>query len=107
MIIRQQPELRYSDVTPKNVYLNRRRFLSASAAALGALAGPYSASGATKLNAVKTKAPFSVTDKETPFSTISGYNNSFEFGTVKEDPAKNAPKWHVPDPWSGRIEGAG
>jgi methionine sulfoxide reductase catalytic subunit len=107
MIIRTQPDLRYSDVTPKNVYLNRRRFLGASAAALGALAGPYSASAGTKLNAVKTQAPFSVTDKETPLSTISGYNNFYEFGTGKTDPAKNAPKWHVPDPWSVRIEGAG
>jgi methionine sulfoxide reductase catalytic subunit len=108
MIIRKQPELRYSAVTPKDVYLNRRRFLGASAAALGALAGPYSASAApTKLNAVKTQAPFSVTDKETPLSTISGYNNFYEFGTGKEDPSHMAPKWRVPDPWSVRIEGPG
>jgi sulfoxide reductase catalytic subunit YedY len=108
MIIRKQPELRFSDVTPKDVYLNRRRFLGASAATLGALAGAYPASAATaKLNAAKTQAPFSVTDKETPLATISGYNNFYEFGTGKEDPSHNAPKWHVPDPWSVRIEGAG
>ncbi|HEY1758481.1 MAG TPA: protein-methionine-sulfoxide reductase catalytic subunit MsrP [Bryobacteraceae bacterium] len=109
MIIRKQPELRHSDVTPKNVYLSRRRFLGAStaAAALGALAGADSASAATKLNAVKTKAPFSVTDKETPLSTVSGYNNFYEFGTGKEDPSHNAPKWHVPDPWSVKIDGPG
>jgi sulfoxide reductase catalytic subunit YedY len=108
MIIRKQPELRYSAVTPKDVYLSRRRFLGASAAALGALAGPYPASAApTKLNAVKTQAPFSVTDKETPLSTISGYNNFYEFGTGKEDPSHMAPKWRVPDPWSVRIEGPG
>src|SRR5580704_12237575 len=108
MIIRRQPELRYSDVTPQDVYLNRRRFLGAtSAAALGALVGPYSASAATKLNAVKTQAPFSVTDKETPLATVTNYNNFYEFGTDKPDPARNAPKWHVPDPWSVRIEGAG
>jgi methionine sulfoxide reductase catalytic subunit len=109
MIIRQQPELRYSDVTPKSVYLNRRRFLgAASAAALGTLAGPYTASGApTKLNAVKTPAPFSVTDKETPLSTVTNYNNFYEFGTDKPDPGRNAPKWHVPDPWMVRIEGPG
>jgi len=108
MIIRKQPELRYSDVTPKDVYLNRRRFLGASAATLGALAGAYPASAATaKLNAAKTQAPFSITDKETPLATVSGYNNFYEFGTGKEDPSHNAPKWHVPDPWSVRIEGAG
>jgi sulfoxide reductase catalytic subunit YedY len=108
MIIRKQPELRYSNITPKEVYLSRRRFLgTTSAAALGVLAGPYSASAGTKLNAVKTQAPFSVTDKETPLSTISGYNNFYEFGTDKPDPARNAPKWHVPDPWTVRIEGPG
>jgi sulfoxide reductase catalytic subunit YedY len=108
MIIRKQPELRYSDVTPKDVYLNRRRFLGASAAALGALAGAYPASAApTKLNAAKTQAPFSVTDKETPLATVSSYNNFYEFGTGKDDPSHNAPKWHVPDPWMVRIEGAG
>jgi sulfoxide reductase catalytic subunit YedY len=107
MIIRKQPELRHSDVTPKSVYLNRRRFLGASAAAIGALAGANAASAETKLNAAKTQAPFSVTEKETPLSTVSGYNNFYEFGTKKEDPARNAPKWHVPDPWPVKIDGAG
>jgi len=108
MLIRRQPDLRYSDVTPKEIYLNRRRFLGASAAAAAALAVPGSALGATtKLNAVKTKAPFSVDEKQTPFSTVSGYNNFYEFGTGKEDPAQLAPKWHVPDPWQVRIEGPG
>jgi hypothetical protein len=108
MIIRKQTEFRYSDVTPKDVYLNRRRFLVASAAAIGALAAPHPASAApTKLNAIKAPAQFNVTDKETPLTIIAGYNNFYEFGTGKEDPSHNAPKWHVPDPWSVRIEGAG
>jgi hypothetical protein len=106
MITRRQ-ELRYSDVTPKDVYLNRRRFLDASAAAIAAFTAPHSASAApTKLNAIKAPAQFNVTDKETPLATIAGYNNFYEFGTGKEDPSHNAPKWHVPDPWSVRIEGA-
>ncbi len=108
MIIRKQPDLRYSDVTPQDVYLNRRRFLGVSAAAAAALAVPRSAQAATtKLNAAKTQPPFSVSEKETPFSTISGYNNFYEFGTGKEDPAQLAPKWRVPDPWQVRIEGPG
>jgi methionine sulfoxide reductase catalytic subunit len=84
MNIRKQAELRYSDVTPKEVYLNRRRFLVASAAAIGALAAPHSAYAApTKLNAIKAPALFNVTDKETPLSIIAGYNNFYEFGTGK------------------------
>ncbi len=109
MIIRKQPELRYSDVTPKQMYLNRRRFLATSAAAAaGTLAGPYSAQAATtKLNAAKTQAPFSVTDKISPTAAIEGYNNFYEFGTGKDEPARNAPKWKVPSPWQVRIEGPG
>lgn len=108
MIIRSQPELRYSDVTPKNVYLNRRRFLATSAAAAaGALAGPYSASASTKLNAAKTQPPFSVGDKISPVGAVTGYNNFYEFGTGKQDPSRLAPKWKVPEPWQVRIEGPG
>jgi sulfoxide reductase catalytic subunit YedY len=108
MIIRKRPEFRYSDVTPKDVYLNRRRFLATSAAAAaGALVGPYSASGATKLNAVKTQAPFSVTDKISSTAAITTVNNFYEFGTGKDEPSRNAPKWKVPTPWQVRIEGPG
>lgn len=111
MLIRKQPELRYSDVTPKQMYLNRRRFLATSAAAAaGALAGPYAAYGITpgqKLSAAKTQAPFSVTDKISSTAAITGYNNFYEFGTGKDEPARNAPKWKVPSPWQVRIEGPG
>jgi len=111
MIIRRPPELRYSAVTPKAVYLNRRRFLTTSAAAAaGVLAGPYSAYGVqagTKLDAVKTPAPFSVTDKISDIRAVEGYNNFYEFGTGKDEPSRNAPKWKVPSPWQVRIEGPG
>jgi methionine sulfoxide reductase catalytic subunit len=109
MIIRKQPQLRYSDVTPKQIYLNRRGFLTTSAAvAAGALAAPYAAQATgTKLNAAKTQPPFSVTDKISPTAAIEGYNNFYEFGTGKDEPAKNAPKWKVPAPWQVRIDGPG
>jgi methionine sulfoxide reductase catalytic subunit len=107
MITRKQ-ELHYSDVTPKSVYLSRRRFLGATAAAIGVLAAPDSASSApTQLKAIKAPPQFNVTDKATPLAIVAGYNNFYEFGTGKEDPSHNAPKWHVPDSWSVRIEGAG
>jgi len=107
MLIRRQPDLRYSEVTPKEVYFNRRQFLGASAAAAAALALPNGLKATTKLDAAKTQAPFSVSEKLTPFSTVTGVNNFYEFGTDKDDPAAHAPKWHVPDPWQVRIEGPG
>lgn len=106
MLIRKQPEFRYSDISPKDLYVNRRRFLATSAAAAGALALPYRASAA-KLMAKKTQAPFSVTDKISSTAAIEGYNNYYEFGTGKDEPARNAPRWKVPSPWQVHIDGPG
>jgi len=102
MTIRKSSELRYSQVTPKKDYLNRRHFL-ASSIALGALAGVPSARATTKLNGV-SKGPFSTDEKPTPFDAITHYNNFYEFGTDKEDPSHNAGKF-VTSPWSVRVEG--
>ncbi len=111
MIIRKQPDLRYSDVTPKQVYLNRRRFLAtsagAAAAAAGVLTAPSTASANTKLNFVKGQPQFIATDKISAVAAIEGYNNFYEFGTGKDEPARNAPRWKVPAPWQVRIEGPG
>ena len=84
MIIRKSSELRHSDVTPKNVYLNRRRFLAAGTAAFAALGRSE-----PKLTAT-AKSPFNTDEKLTPIQIITGYNNFYEFGTGKDDPAKNA-----------------
>ena len=89
--------LRYSQVTPKSEYLNRRRFLA------GAIALPTLGLAGTKLNGV-TKSPLSTTEPVTPYEAITGYNNYYEFGTGKGDPAKNAQKFQT-SPWTLTIEG--
>lgn len=104
MIIRKPSDLRYSDVTPKQVYLNRRRFLGAGSLALGALVGSRAAQGAaTKLTGV-TKSSYTVDDKVTPYDVITRYNNFYEFGTDKEDPFRNAQNFRT-SPWMVKIEG--
>ena len=90
--------LRYSQVTPKSEYLSRRRFLAAGTALLAS-----SAYAGTKLNGV-TKSPLSTTEPVTPYEAITGYNNYYEFGTGKGDPARNAQKF-VTSPWTLTIEG--
>jgi sulfoxide reductase catalytic subunit YedY len=102
MLIRKPSDLRYSDVTPKDVYLNRRRFLAAGSAALGALAVPFNASAA-KLN-VAAKSPFSTTEKPNSLQDITTYNNYYEFGTGKDEPAVNAKNFKT-SPWMVSIEG--
>jgi len=89
--------MRYSQVTPKEIYLNRRRFLAA------ALAAPIPAIAA-KLKGAKT-AFNAGGEKLTPSTIATTYNNYYEFGTGKDEPAKNAPKWQPSSPWMVRIEG--
>jgi sulfoxide reductase catalytic subunit YedY len=96
MIIRKPSDLLYSAVTPKDFYLNRRRFLAA------ALAAPFIANAGTKLNA--TKSPLSTDEKPTPLDAITHYNNYYEFGTDKEQPAKLAVGLKT-SPWTVVIEG--
>ena len=102
MVIRKPSDLRYSEVTPKQVYLNRRRFLAGSIA-LGALSGVPSALATTKLSGYK-KSPFSTTEKPTELKYITTYNNFYEFGTDKGDPAENAHKLRT-SPWTMKVEG--
>jgi methionine sulfoxide reductase catalytic subunit len=91
--------LPYSMVTPRSVYLNRRRFL-ATATAAGAASRVAVAAG---LNFAKS--PLSTSEKQTPYQAITTYNNYYEFGTDKSDPAKNAKTLRT-RPWTVEIEGA-
>lgn len=94
-------KLRYSDITPKADFLNRRQ-LMAGAAGLGVASAIGGAGHAMKLDATKTAhgAGLKVTAKE----AATTYNNFYEFGTGKSDPAKYANKMTT-DPWSVEIGG--
>ena len=103
MIIRKPSELRYSEITPKEVYLNRRRFLGAGSLALGALVGTRPAQATAKLEGV-TKSSYTVDEKVSPLEVITTYNNFYEFGTDKGDPSRNAQNFRT-NPWMVKIEG--
>ena len=90
-------QLRYSQVTPKSEYLNRRRFLA------GVLGATALAQAGAKLSGV-AKSTLSTTEPVTALEVITGYNNYYEFGTGKGDPAKNAQNF-VTSPWTLTIEG--
>src|SRR5277367_3839415 len=105
--------LKHSDVTPKSVYFNRRQLLRAMGIGGAALLGadvlskyafpPSSVQAGTKLN-VSSKSPFSTTESVSKFADVSSYNNYYEFGTDKGDPAKNAQKFRT-SPWTVSVEG--
>jgi methionine sulfoxide reductase catalytic subunit len=57
----------------------------------------------TKLN-IASKSPFSTSEKQTPYNDVTHYNNFYEFGTDKGDPAKNAQNFRT-SPWTVSVEG--
>ncbi len=96
MARRFMSDLGWSDVTPKADFLNRRQIIG-GAAALG-LAGP----AAAKLAHVPSA--FSTDEKPNTLEEITTYNNFYEFGTDKGDPAAHAGVLTVA-PWSVKIDG--
>jgi sulfoxide reductase catalytic subunit YedY len=88
--------LKWSDVTPKHLWLNRRALIAGA----GALA--FAAPATAKLTYSSGK--FSTDEEPNSFEDITSYNNFYEFGTGKEDPARNAGALTT-DPWSIEIGG--
>jgi len=112
MAPRKLGDLTYADVTPKSVYVGRRKFLrGAGIAAIAAFAGKRlfdlaspspSVQAGTKLTTIK--GPFSTDEKINTFDVVTHYNNFYEFGVDKEQPAKNAQKF-VTSPWTVSVSG--
>ena len=113
MLIKKSEDIKPSKITPRELYMNRRQFiLAASATALSAatvlngIDSPFSSSPAIagqKLNNVR-KSSFSATEKQNSFKDITNYNNFYELGTDKTDPAENA-KYLTTRPWTVSVEG--
>ncbi len=98
-----------SEITPRGVYERRRSIIKAAiaGAALGpahALLGSPGASAATQKLAARM-SPLSTMEKPTSYKDVTSYNNFYEFGTEKDDPARYA---HTlkPRPWTVSVEGA-
>ena len=113
MLIRRASDLTYADVTPRSVYLDRRNFLRAmgivgatavAGKGLFELVSPSQvALAATKFTGL-AKSPFSTTEKQNTFEDVTHYNNFYEFGTDKGDPAKNSKNFNTSS-WSVSVEG--
>jgi sulfoxide reductase catalytic subunit YedY len=107
MLIKKPADLRYSEITPKSLYFNRRQWLASlpAAVALGSelLSPSKRALAATKLSAAKS--PLSTTEKPTSYEDVTHYNNYYEFGTGKEDPAELTKRYKPPAQWVVSVEG--
>jgi sulfoxide reductase catalytic subunit YedY len=96
------PKITASEITPRSIYLRRREFLTAAAAGAGlAIAGGKSAL-ADPLTA--TKSNYTVDEKLTPIKDVTTYNNFYEFGLDKADPAKLSGNFK-PRPWTVKVDG--
>jgi len=98
-----------SDITPRELYLRRRDWLRQAAAGGAALALGDAALAqqgkAAKLAGAKSAVPGAVVmDTPTPYNDATTYNNFYEFGTDKSDPARNAHTLKA-QPWTVTVEG--
>ena len=106
-----------SEITPKGAYQSRRDLMKllatgAAGAAMASWAGrealAAAAPGGGKLAALaggkSAVAGAMVLDKVTEYKDASTYNNFYEFGTDKADPAKNAHTLKT-TPWTVEVEG--
>ncbi len=109
MLIRKPADIRPSEITSEQNYLNRRDFIRAgSIAGASVLAG--TAFGAVVPEGERAKLPdvgkssFSTIEAPNSYEDVTTYNNYYEFGTGKEDPYRNAGQFDA-RPWSITVDG--
>jgi sulfoxide reductase catalytic subunit YedY len=93
MLIRKPSSILSSEITPEQIFRDRRRFMTASAAGLATAALPS-----------VLQAGLQPDDTVTPESIVTQYNNFYEFGTDKGDPAAHAHEMTT-DPWTVSVSG--
>ncbi len=109
MLLRTRPEIASSEITPERLYWRRREFLALAASGVAAAAGVGCAEAGQEarppaLAGVKP-GPFGTSETRTPYRDVTTYNNFYEFGADKGDPARNAGRLRT-RPWTVRLDGA-
>ena len=120
MLIKHPSDIQPSEITPRSVFRDRRRFIRdsagiATAAMLGA--GGLSLLGSRTARALATdedakgqklegvvESAWRTDEELTPYSDVTGYNNFYEFGTDKRDPMRHAGDF-TPHPWTVKVHG--
>lgn len=109
MLIKKPADIRPSQITSRDNYLNRRKFMQAAAAAGGSLATGNALSAIVpegnraKLAGI-VPSSFSTDEKPNSYMDVTTYNNYYEFGVRKEDPYRNSQEFE-PRPWSIAVSG--
>jgi sulfoxide reductase catalytic subunit YedY len=95
MLIRRPPDIRSSEITSETLYQTRRDWLKAAGCLAAGLVVPPRLAGSVA-------GPED--DKPTPYDVVTTYNNYYEFGTGKDEPAQNAGSLRL-KPWAVTVEG--
>ena len=113
MLIKKSDDIRSSEITSKDLYFNRRKFLAGMAASGAAavtgfgvrelLSPSQIALAGEKIGGIQ-KSQLSTSEKVTPYNDVTHYNNYYEFSTEKEEPADLAKNFKT-RPWTVTIDG--
>ena len=109
MLIKKPSDIKPSEITSKDNYLNRRAFMKAGGA-IGAATLAHPALAAVVPDRRRADIPgvepskFSTEESPNSYEDITTYNNYYEFGTGKADPAENAQDFEA-RPWTITVEG--
>ena len=108
MLIRPPADIRPSEITDHDVYLGRRLFLqgllaTAAGKALGA-SGEAPVPDGQAFSKLLPSSYSLLDDKPTPFKSVAGYGNYYEFGPDKDSPAKHAHRLRT-RPWTVTVDG--
>ena len=106
MLIRGQPDILASEITPVELFRQRRRFLQGAAVAGAAMvARPLPAARLVPdQQLVELRGRYSTDEELTPYKKVTTYNNFYEFGTNKGDPAAYSGNFK-PRPWNVAVQG--
>ncbi len=111
MLIRKADAVPSSEITPRKAFYDRRAFMTGAAAVgagtiaagrVGGLLYPAMVFGQEKLKTNESK--YTTTEQQTPMTKATHYNNFYEYGTDKSDPALNAHTLHT-RPWTVQVTG--
>jgi sulfoxide reductase catalytic subunit YedY len=97
------PAVKASEITPREFFYGRRLFMQLAGSASVAALLPGQVLAGDKLADVKTSS-YTLPDTLTPLEDVTRYNNFYEFGVNKEDPAQNAGSLKT-RPWTVTVEG--
>jgi sulfoxide reductase catalytic subunit YedY len=101
------PQIAPSEITPEYIWASRRKWLQHVGAAMGAgllSSLPLQAWGREGVNYGQRNPEFGVDEKLTPEEDVTTYNNFYEFGTGKEDPARYGGDMRL-QPWKVKVDG--